>query len=135
MSTAAALPTFSFQDLNKIREILATIRSIRELADPITTATGLQQAIALLEQLATQLGVNPQWIQDLNTILANPTVFNDVLAIVQYLSGLAGHEQPNGTLQVTLAGTQTAVTVDPQGFLNWLPLIAQILSILSQIRA
>jgi hypothetical protein len=126
MTTTIVPAQFSFSSLANLRQIVGLISNLGSLERPLTP-DGLKQALEIVIQLANLIGVDPAWSGRVQAILDDPRVFNIVLAIVQYLSGLA---QPATNAAVS---SQTVV-VDEQSFSQWLPIVVEIVGLLQQIR-
>ena len=120
--------------LSKIRDLLSLIGAIRDITSPLTSAEGLRQTLNVLLRLADALGVDPAWSNKLATILRDEGVFNVVLAIIQYLMGVAGKEGADNALRVRVAASGQEVIVEESSFATWLPLVIQLISLVRQIR-
>jgi hypothetical protein len=122
---------------SKLRELLDLLAALREIREPLTSPAGLRASLELLLRLAEFAGVDPAWTDRVRRFLDDQRAFDIVLAIVRYLHGLLTTEQivqsiaeynaPAG--QPTSRGEITA-----QDFLDWLPLILEIIAILRQLR-
>ncbi len=134
MDKSANTVAFSLSRFGKIRDILSLIGDIRAITEPISSAEGLRQSIELLIHLASLVGIDSRWTDRLRSILDNDAVFDIVLAIVRYVSGIASHETDNDGVRVMLADDGHEVVVDAQSFVDWLPIVIQIISLLRQIR-
>jgi hypothetical protein len=134
MTAATALAQAPLGSLSKLRDLLSLLADIRAITAPLTSADGLKQTLTLILHLADTLGVDPAWSNRLAAILGDPGVFNVVLAIIQYLSGVAGAEKSDNTIHVQLTATEPEVIVDEASFLAWLPVVIQLISLLRQIR-
>ena len=134
MTAAIPLVQVPLGGLSKLRDLLSLLADIRAVTAPLTSAEGLKQTLTLVLHLADTLGVDPAWSHRLAAILDDQGVFNIVLAIIQYLSGVAGAEHADNTIRVHLTASEPAVIVDEASFLAWLPLVIQLLSLLRQIR-
>lgn len=120
--------------LAALRQVLDLIAALRQPDQPLTTAPGLHNALARLAQVAEAFGIDGAWLDRLKQVLADPAVFNIVLAIVQYLSGLGGKEQADGSVHIQAAPGAAAIHVDAQSLIDWLPLVVQLLGLLQHIR-
>jgi hypothetical protein len=115
--------------------LLAALRDIR---DPLTSPEGLRASLELLLRLAEFVGVDRAWTGRIRTILDDPRVFDIVLAIVRYLQGLMETEQviqliaENDTADVQRLAAETDLAA--QDFLDWLPLILEIIALLREFR-
>ena len=127
-------PTNAFDGLSTLRQALELLANIRNLAQPLTSADGLEQALTSLVQLANLLGVSAAWTARVQSILADPAVFNVVLLIVQQLLG-SGSQPGTANPSPPPAPEQTqAITLDEQTLSEWLPFITEIISLIQQIR-
>ncbi len=134
MNESIAIAQVPLGGLSKVRDLLSLIGALRDINAPLTTADGLRQTLAVVLRLADMLGIDPAWSNRLAAILRDEGVFNVVLAIIQYLTGVAGKEQADNTIRVRIASSAREVIVDEASFAAWLPLVIQLLSLLRQIR-
>lgn len=134
MKEAIALAQVPLGGLSKIGDLLGLIGDIRNITAAPTTADGLRQTLALVLRLADMLGIDPTWTNRLASILGDSGVFNVVLAIIQYLTGVAGAQQADNTIRVRIAAGEPEVIVDEAAFAAWLPLVLQLMALLRQIR-
>jgi|GEM_PF-3375451 len=134
MNEAIALAQVPLGSLSKVRDLLSLIAALRDISAPLTTAEGLRQSLAVVLRLADMLGIDPAWSNRLAAILRDEGVFNVVLAIIQYLTGVAGKQQADNTLRVRIESSAREVIVDEASFATWLPLVIQLISLLRQIR-
>jgi hypothetical protein len=134
MKESLALAQIPLGSLSKIGDLLGLIGDIRNITAPLTTADGLRQTLALILKMADMLGIDPTWTNRLASILSDNGVFNVVLAIIQYLTGVAGAQQADNTIRVRIAVGEPEVIVDETAFTTWLPLVLQLLGLLRQIR-
>jgi hypothetical protein len=130
---AALSPEPRSSRLAKLQDLLALLAALRELRDPLTSADGLRQAVALLVRLAELLGIDDAWTERVRSIVLDPGVFNIVLAVVQCLAGMALRDEMQDAVRVLLADDHE-VLVDAQGLIDWLPLVFQIIALLRQLR-
>lgn len=119
--------------IGKIREILGLIGQLRGIREPLTDADGLRQSLDVLGRLAERIGIDADWIERITSILLDEDLFNVILAIVRLLAGFVASEQAENTVVVAMADGTDAV-VEVQAFVDWLPLIVQILDLLREIR-
>jgi hypothetical protein len=132
--TQPSAPTNAFDGLSTLRQALQLLANIRNLAQPLASAAGLEQALTSLVQLANLLGVDTTWTARLQSILADPAVFNVVLLIVQHLLG-SGSQPGTASPSPSPATEQTqAIVLDQQTLSQWLPFITEIISLIRQIR-
>jgi hypothetical protein len=106
------------------RDLLELLAALRQMPDPLASADGLKQAIALLVRLAELVGIDDAWTERLRQIVTDPALFNLVRAIVQYLSHLLGDRRH----------VATADTIDPQSLAQWLPVVLEIIRLIKQLR-
>lgn len=144
----------------RIRDLLELLAGLRSIDQPLTTADGLRASLELLLRLAEFVGIEPSWTDRIRQILNDPRVFELVLAVVRYLDGFVNAAAPNdGVSAAASTGEQTAqprdintseintsdigdstindsiiATVDAQAFIDWLPIVVQILSLLNKLR-
>jgi hypothetical protein len=130
--TQSSEQAIAFDSLGALQQVLDLLADIRNLAQPLATAAGLEQALTSLVQLANLLGVSATWTARVQSILADPAVFNVVLLIVQQL---LGSDSPPGTTGPSPAPAQMqAAAIDEQTLSQWLPFITEIISLIQQIR-
>ena len=132
--TQSSAQTNLFDGLGTLRQVLELLANIRNLAEPLSSTAGLEQALTSLIQLANLLGVDAAWTARVQQILADPAVFNVVLLVVQQLLGSDSQTGPaSPSLSPTPLQTQ-AVTLDEQTLGEWLPFITEIIGLIRQIR-
>ena len=134
MNASATSAAFPLSRFSTIRDILSLIEDIRNITDPINSAEGLRQSIGLLIHLASLVGIDSRWTDRLRSVLDNEGVFDIVFAIVRYTSGIASRETDGDSIRVLLTDDGPEVVVDAQSFVDWLPIVTQIVSLLRQIR-
>ncbi len=122
------LPTaLSFN--SKLRELLDLLAALRDIRDPLTSPEGLRASLEPLFRLAEFAGVERAWTDRVRNVLDDPRAFDIVLAIVRYLHGLMDTEQV-----VQSIAEHNATDVAAQDFLDWLPLILEIIALLREFR-
>ena len=126
------LPQTAFPRWSKIRELLALLAELRDIAEPLTSAAGLRQSLELLLRLAEMVGVDPAWTDKLRAILDEPGVFAIVLAIVQYALGVAAARATDEA--VHMAAANGDVQLHAADFAAWLPLVIQVIHLLRELR-
>ncbi|MEX2138677.1 MAG: hypothetical protein WD894_05410 [Pirellulales bacterium] len=132
--TAAAFPIVN----SKLRELLDLLAALRAIRDPLSSPEGLRASLALLLRLAEFAGVDRAWTDRVRAVLDDPRSFDIVLAIVRYLHGLMETEQvvrliaENDAAAVERLAAQNDVAA--QDFLDWLPLILEIIALLREFR-
>jgi hypothetical protein len=123
---------------SKLRELLDLLASLRNIREPLTSPEGLRASLELLLRLAEFAGVDRAWTDRVRTILDDPRAFDVVLAIVRYLHGLVSGENI-----IRLIAEEDAATIErlaaesevaAQDFLDWLPLILEIIALLRELR-
>ena len=122
-----ALPVLSLN--SKLRELLDLLAALRDIREPLTSPEGLRASLELLLRLAEFAGVDHAWTDRIRKILDDPRAFDIVLAIVRYLHGLLETEQV-----VQAIAERNATDVAAQDFLDWLPLILEIIALLRELR-
>jgi hypothetical protein len=118
--------------LGILRQLLQLLANIRNLAQPLASAAGLEQALNSLVQLSNLLGIGGAWVAQLQSVLTDPTVFNVVLLIVQQLLGSDSQDGP-ATPSPLPAPTQSAAA-DEATLNQWRPFASEMLGLLRQIR-
>jgi hypothetical protein len=121
--------------LTRLRDLLRLIGELRDIVDPFTSRDGLRRSIGLLLELAQLMGVSDPWTDRVRAIVDDDRLLDVVLAIIQYLLGLASHEVRDGAVRVSMAGeVERSVVVEQQSLLDWLPIVVQIINLLKLIR-
>ncbi|MEX2118488.1 MAG: hypothetical protein WD847_02665 [Pirellulales bacterium] len=120
----------------KLRELLRLIAAIGAIDEPLTTPEGLKKAIAVVLELAAFLGLDDELVRRIGLVLTDETVFQIVLAIVRYLAGMLVVEgQPHdGRLRLTAVEGSDSVEVDVAGFLDWLPIVLELIELIRRLR-
>ncbi len=134
----------------KLSEMLELLSALRGIEQPLTAPEGLRQSLELLLRLAQFAGVDPRWTARLRMLLDDRELFELALAIVRYLarvmdsyvgSAVTPGDKPDtpSPAQPSIAAAAAnppapPVTVDGQSFVDWLPIVLQILSLLRQLR-
>jgi hypothetical protein len=128
----AALPNVS----SKLRELLDLLAALRDIREPLTTPEGLRASLELFLRLAEFAGVDHAWTDRIRKVLDDPRAFDVVLAIVRYLHGLIATEQIMQVIaEHNAASAETSSTdVAAQDFIDWLPLILEIIALLRDLR-
>ena len=117
-----------FPSFSLVRKILDLLSQLREIGDPLTSAKGLRDSLAVLLALISMLGVDAAFVARVQKILDDQGVFNIVLAIVQYLHGLAASDTAGGGVHIN------GVTVEAQAWSDWLPLVIELVNLLMRFR-
>jgi hypothetical protein len=118
----------AFDGLGTLQQALKLLACIRNLAQPLTSAAGLEQALTSLVQLANLLGVSAAWTARVQSILADPAVFNLVQLMVLQLLG-------SGSQPATPSPSPAPAAVFNEETLNqWRPLSTEIIGLIRQIR-
>ena len=133
MATAPTVARMSFASLANLRQIVAILAQFGSIQQPLTSADGLQQTLGLVVQLANLAGLDPTWTARVQSILDDPGIFNIVLATVQYLSGLVPMAPPGAGAPTAPVASQS-LAIDEQSMIDWLPVVAELLSLIAQIR-
>jgi hypothetical protein len=130
-----ALPVLGFT--SKLRELLDLLAALRDIREPLTAPAGLRDSLELLLRLAEFAGVDRASTDRIRRILDDQRAFDIVLAIVRYFHGLMATEEVVRSIAENNAAAQGAVSnvdVAAQDFLNWLPLILEIIAFLRELR-
>lgn len=110
-----------------LASLLAVLKKMQQLVEPLATADGLRQAIQLLVQLGTVAGSNSAWISQLQNLLADSGAFNTVLSIIAYFESLS-------TNKTDSTHPASELGIDAGSLANLLPLVIQILQLIQSIR-
>jgi hypothetical protein len=142
MNATLSIPQFPPVKIAKLSSLLDLLDELRQAAASLATPEGLQNAIGLLIKIAEALGMDAAWAEQLQTILSDQNIFEVVLAIVRFLNSLlpGGGQPASATATVASAAVASAavpatVTLDAQAFIDWLPIVIQILQLLQQVAA
>jgi hypothetical protein len=140
-NTAARMPlALPMVGINtKLRELLDLLAALRDIRDPLTSAEGLRASLELLLRLAEFAGVDRAWTDRVRTILDDPHAFDIVLAIVRYVHGLMDTEQVVRSIADYDAASGQCLAAESdvaaQDFVDWLPLILEIIALLRELRS
>jgi len=128
------LPAVELRGLDRLRDLLRLISELRAVGD-ITTPDGLRRAIELVLNFAVLLGLEESFVERLRRILEDERVFELALAIVRYLAGLVEFNgvTSEGRLQLAAVG-EAPIEVETRGFIEWLPLILQVIELIRRLR-
>jgi hypothetical protein len=129
-----ALPVLSLN--SKLRELLDLLAALRSIRDPLTSPEGLRASLELLLRLGELAGVDRAWTDRVRAVLDDPRAFDIVLAIVRYLHGLIATDEIVQSIAEYNAAANDASAGDlvAQDFLDWLPLILEIIAFLRELR-
>lgn len=137
----ATLAPFAFGQLGRLRELLDVIEEIRKVPDPLTSLDGLKRTLELVLRLAELAGVEKSWLDRLRKILADEAILRVVLAVTQYALGLVGFDSDGPTLRATVliregadGASREEIVVDAEGFIEWLPLVLQLIRLVLKLR-
>lgn len=132
MSEAVTISLLPARPWGSLRRLLELIGELRAIGEPLTEPDGLRGAVELMLKLAELIGLDEAWRARLRQILDDPATFALVLAIVQYVSGrVMGAE---GRTDGLAADEARVLTVDARGFVEWLPVILELLELLRRLR-
>jgi hypothetical protein len=139
MNATLTIPQFPPIHSAKLGSLLDLLDELRQAAASLATPDGLQNAISTLVKIANALGMDPTWTAQLQTILNDPNIFEVALVIVRFLNSLVpGGGQPASAPGSVASGSATPsgkVTLDSQAFIDWLPIVIQILQLIQQVVA
>lgn len=113
-----------------LKEILAIVTALQQIREPLTSREGLRASIDLLLRLAEAAGVEPAWTERLRTILENDDVLGIVLAIARFVLPDGDDEEGEPSLETMSGGA----IVESEAFVEWLPLVVQVLYLLRRLR-
>jgi hypothetical protein len=122
---------------SKLRELLDLLAALREIREPLTSPAGLRDSLELLLRLAEFAGVDRNWTDRIRRVLDDQRAFDIVLAIVRYLHGLMATEeivQSIAQYNATANEPTSRGEIAAQDFLDWLPLILEIIAFLRELR-
>jgi hypothetical protein len=109
-----------------LQSLLALLKKLQLLAEPLATADGLRQAIEILVQLGTAAGLNSALLSRLQSLLTDQNGFNSVLSIIAYIESLLGSG--------AAVSASEELAIDAQSLADWLPIVIQILQLIQSIR-
>jgi hypothetical protein len=118
-------------DSVNLQSLLALLKKLQQLAEPLATADGLRQAIQMLVELGTAAGLNSAWISRLQSLLTDSSAFNTVLSIIAYIESFSS---PATTMAGDVKAANADLAIDAQALADWLPLVIQILQLIQSIR-
>jgi len=113
-----------------LQSLLALLKKLQQLAQPLATADGLRQALEMLVQIGGAAGLNSAWIAQLQSLLSDQNAFNTVLSIIAYIESLLG----SGNTTASVAAAPAELAIDAQTLADWLPIVLQILQLIQNIR-
>jgi hypothetical protein len=122
---------------SKLRELLDLLAALREIREPLTSPAGLRASLELLLRLAEFAGIDRAWTDRIRRVLDDQRAFDIVLAIVRYLHGLMATEEIVQSIAQYNASAGEAASrgdIAAQDFLDWLPLILEIIAFLRELR-
>ena len=131
MTHTIVLSPQTVRPLQELHDVLALLALAPDLREPLTTESRLRQAIEIMLWLADRLGIDPEWVDRLRLVLANEHVFRIVLAIAQYVSSILD-ENFDEAEAARLKFSQASI--DGQTFLQWLPLVLELISLWQRLR-
>lgn len=118
-----------------LSSLLALLKKLQQLAEPLATAAGLREAIGLLVQLGGAAGLNAAFLTNLESLLTDSSAFNTVLSIIAYLESLGTTNPPTGRPHgCDRDSAPTDLTINAQSLADWLPVVIQILQLIESIR-
>jgi hypothetical protein len=120
----------AIHQLSDFRDFLELLVAFGQLREPLTSPTGLRQAIELFARLLELSAIESAWIERLRTVLADEHVFNIVLAIVQYLVFFLWEADEEAVLDFT----GESCGVDAPSFAAWFPLARDLLTLRRNLR-
>lgn len=132
MSSTIAVPMLAADRFQRIGRIAQLLRLLQKFNGPLTSPENLREALGALLEVAGLVGLDQEWIERLEHIRNDEHVFQIVLAVVRAISGWSGAVAGDNQVRVSSASQQ--VTVSAQSFVDWLPIVVQIIQLLRQLR-
>lgn len=106
--------------LERVWRLVELVLELRTIRDPLTTETGLRQAVGVLLRLAEMVGLDAELVDRLRQIVEDDHVLGIVLAVLRYVARSTGLEGARGEVSAE------EVRVDAAGLVEWLPWAWQI---------
>jgi len=131
-SATIAVPMLVNDRLSRLSRLAQLFAVLRRLSDPLTSPESLRQALGTLVEIAQLLGFDDDWGDKLQQMVNDERLFQIALAIVRAISGWSGNVDGLNRLHMTNASQH--IVVDAQSFVDWLPIVVQIIQLLKQLR-
>jgi hypothetical protein len=113
-----------------LQSLLALLKKLQQLAEPLATADGLRQALEMLVEIGGAAGLNSAWIAQLQSLLSDQNAFDTVLSLIAWLESLLG----SGSATASEVAAPAELAIDAQSLADWLPIVLQILQLIQSIR-
>jgi hypothetical protein len=115
-----------------LRQLLDLLAQFGRLDEPITTPTGLRRAIELAVAAGRLFGIDPAWLDRLQSALDNRAVFAVLLALVQLAAQAATASNDDRGLRVSSADADVVLT--GQAIADWLPIVLELVELIRLLR-
>lgn len=124
----ASVDTAFFPGFTTLRDLLDLVAILRDTSEPIDSPEGLRRAIDGLLKLGQSLGLDPELLAKLRTLIENPRIFEVMLAVARYLVDLI--DRSSSELVKPLVDLEPHA-VDPG---TWLAIILEVIALLRRLR-
>ncbi|MCE9604586.1 MAG: hypothetical protein K8U03_06730 [Planctomycetia bacterium] len=126
MSLPLVVRGLAWERLGRLRDVLELLAAVRDLDAPLDSPEQFRKLIALVVRLGGLFGIDDAWVERLNTILTDDDLVQVVLAIVHYVLHRTSRD----------AGDRAILTqsIDRQSYIDWLPIVVELIRIVRQIR-
>lgn len=119
-----------FERLAKLRDVLDLVAAVRDLDDPFGSVEQFRKLVDLVMRLGVFFGVDPTWLDRWEAILTDDELVGAVLAVVRYVLSLTTKSATASRATDALP----AVVIDRQSYVDWLPLVIELLQIALRLR-
>lgn len=116
----------AWERLGRLRDVLELLAGVRELEAPLDSPEQLRRLVALVVRLGSLFGLDDAWLRRWESLLTDDDLVQVVLAIAHYVLNRAANSTADAPL--------VAQAVDRQSYVEWLPLVVELLRIVRQIR-
>ncbi|RIK84412.1 MAG: hypothetical protein DCC68_01660 [Planctomycetota bacterium] len=115
-----------------LKELVALLKSLGRLDEPITTPAGLRRVIELALSLGKLVGLDATWLQRLQSALDNEAVFELVLALVRLAAQAATARNHEKGLRIQTADAE--VVLSATAITDWLPIVLELIELFRLLR-
>lgn len=129
MSIALTVRGVAWERLGRLRDVLELLAAVRELDAPLDSPEQFRKLVGLVVRLGGLFGLDDAWLRRWELLLTDDDLVQVVLAIAHYVLNRVSpaSEQSSGASFV-------AHSIDRQSYVDWLPLVVELLRIVRQIR-
>lgn len=129
MTIALTVRGVAWERLGRLRDVLELLAAVRELDAPLDTPEQFRKLVSLVVRLGALFGLDDAWLRRWELLLTDDDLVQVVLAIAHYVLNRVSSEAERKTGE-----SLTAQAIDRQSYVDWLPLVVELLRIVRQIR-